>query len=177
MGTISAIETRYAGCRFRSRLEARWAVFFDRLGVPWEYEPEGYALECGPYLPDFLLYPNTDDAFWLEIKSSHPSSNELTKLRQLTEETRLRGFLYFHPPRPPAGPLSNDLSALENTAYVLRWDTQHGWVTKRYSQPPDWSIQFPPTAYISTPSAVRKKPDGEEIRYAARLYSGQWWWM
>lgn len=29
--TIRAIETRYAGCRFRSRLEARWAVFFDHL--------------------------------------------------------------------------------------------------------------------------------------------------
>jgi hypothetical protein len=24
--TIAALETRYAGCRFRSRLEARWAV-------------------------------------------------------------------------------------------------------------------------------------------------------
>lgn len=31
--TIKAIETSYAGCRFRSRLEARWAVFFDTLGI------------------------------------------------------------------------------------------------------------------------------------------------
>lgn len=27
--TIKPIETRYKGCRFRSRPEARWAVFFD----------------------------------------------------------------------------------------------------------------------------------------------------
>lgn len=54
--TIAAIETRYAGCRFRSRLEARWAVFFDHLGIRWEYEPQGYSTPDGPYLPDFLLH-------------------------------------------------------------------------------------------------------------------------
>lgn len=53
---IKAIETRYKGYRFRSRLEARWAVFFDALGVKWEYEKEGYDLgEAGYYLPDFWL--------------------------------------------------------------------------------------------------------------------------
>jgi hypothetical protein len=41
---IKAIETRYKGYRFRSRLEARWAVFFDALGVEWEYEKEGFDL-------------------------------------------------------------------------------------------------------------------------------------
>lgn len=42
--TIKAIETQYKGYRFRSRLEARWAVFFDVLGIQWEYEPEGFDL-------------------------------------------------------------------------------------------------------------------------------------
>jgi hypothetical protein len=28
---IKAIETRYKGYRFRSRLEARWSVFFDAM--------------------------------------------------------------------------------------------------------------------------------------------------
>lgn len=41
---IRAIDTKYKGYRFRSRLEARWAVFFDALGVRWEYEPEGFDL-------------------------------------------------------------------------------------------------------------------------------------
>lgn len=53
---IKAIETEYNGYRFRSRLEARWAVFFDTLGVPYEYEPEGFDLGDGVYyLPDFRL--------------------------------------------------------------------------------------------------------------------------
>ena len=41
---IPAIQTQYAGHHFRSRLEARWAVFFDACGVKWEYEKEGYDL-------------------------------------------------------------------------------------------------------------------------------------
>ncbi|MEU5197276.1 hypothetical protein AB0G86_25045 [Streptomyces scabiei] len=70
--TIKAIETAYAGCRFRSRLEARWAVAFDHMGIPWEYEPEGFEVgysEYGGdyYLPDFYL-PQTKT--WVEVKGS-----------------------------------------------------------------------------------------------------------
>ena len=57
---LRAIETEYNGYRFRSRLEARWAVFFDACGVKWEYEPEGFVLPNGQYyLPDFLLHDVT----------------------------------------------------------------------------------------------------------------------
>lgn len=50
-------DTYYKGIRFRSRLEAKWAVFFDACGVEWEYEPEGYDLGDGiSYLPDFKLH-------------------------------------------------------------------------------------------------------------------------
>lgn len=51
--TIKAIETRYKGYRFRSRLEARWAVFFDALQIKWEFEVQGFVTPFGPYLPDF----------------------------------------------------------------------------------------------------------------------------
>jgi hypothetical protein len=65
---IKAIETRYKGYRFRSRLEARWAVFFDALGLEWEYEPEGFNLgDAGLYLPDFFL-PNLGAGTWVEVK-------------------------------------------------------------------------------------------------------------
>jgi hypothetical protein len=47
------IETLYRGYRFRSRLEARWAIFFDRARIPWRYEPEGYDLS-GVELPSDL---------------------------------------------------------------------------------------------------------------------------
>jgi hypothetical protein len=63
------IETLYRGYRFRSRLEARWAVFFQTLGVPWLYEPEGFTLPSGKYyLPDFRLRLFYPEAFWVEVK-------------------------------------------------------------------------------------------------------------
>jgi hypothetical protein len=49
--TVRAIETRYADTLFRSRLEARWAAFFDALCWPWTYEPP---IGRG-YLPDFVI--------------------------------------------------------------------------------------------------------------------------
>jgi hypothetical protein len=77
---IQAIQTAYKGYHFRSRLEARWAVFFDALGLQWEYEPEGFALPDGSrYLPDFLLRDNrkTPD-LWIEIKpAKHIAEKEI----------------------------------------------------------------------------------------------------
>lgn len=69
---MKAIETRYKGYRFRSRLEARWAVFFDALGIKWEYEPEGFVSDDGGmYLPDFYLpdvYLRSYKGVYIEIK-------------------------------------------------------------------------------------------------------------
>lgn len=62
---IKAIETKYKGYRFRSRLEARWAVFFDACKIRWEYEKEGYDLDGLRYLPDFWL---PDFGMWIEVK-------------------------------------------------------------------------------------------------------------
>lgn len=45
------IETTYNGTRFRSRLEARWAAFFDLVGWKWTYEP----FDLAGYIPDFVL--------------------------------------------------------------------------------------------------------------------------
>lgn len=63
---IKAIETTYNGYRFRSRLEARWAKFFDGAKIEFLYEPEGYQLSTGErYLPDFYL---TKQRRWVEVK-------------------------------------------------------------------------------------------------------------
>lgn len=47
----NGIETVYKGRSFRSRLEARWAVFFDFLGWKWEYEP----CDFSGWIPDFVI--------------------------------------------------------------------------------------------------------------------------
>lgn len=89
---IPAIETQYKGYRFRSRLEARWAVFFDALGIAWEYEKEGYDLgAAGYYLPDFWL-PGLQ--CWLEVKGKEPTQLELGRAAALAEATRHDVFLF-----------------------------------------------------------------------------------
>lgn len=72
MSAISVIPTVYNGIQFRSRLEARWAVFFDAVGLEWEYEPEGYTDGEISYLPDFWL-PGIDMFF--EVKPDYISSD------------------------------------------------------------------------------------------------------
>ena len=65
---IKAKETYYDGYRFRSRLEARWAVFFNNIGLEYEYEMEGFDMEKCSYLPDFYIHLLTDG---LRSKASH----------------------------------------------------------------------------------------------------------
>lgn len=103
---IKPIETYYQSYRFRSRLEARWAVFFDALGIKWEYELEGYEKRCceNPdhfdkeepcncpvirYLPDFYL-PQTET--WVEVKGSS------AQLKERSDD--LNTFLDFGSPLP-----------------------------------------------------------------------------
>lgn len=52
-----SLPTEWNGIPFRSRLEARWAVFFDSLDKPlqYEYEVDVFETPFGPYLPDFYL--------------------------------------------------------------------------------------------------------------------------
>ena len=70
---MKAIDTIYNGYKFRSRLEARWAVFFDAAGIKYEYEPEGFDLGDGClYLPDFYLSNvkcrDGKSGLWVEVK-------------------------------------------------------------------------------------------------------------
>lgn len=88
---IKARETEYNGHRFRSRLEARWAVFFDALGVEYEYEPEGFVLPSGrTYLPDFAIEchgvrgrfdANTHFDLYIEVKGVM-SESDASKVRE-----------------------------------------------------------------------------------------------
>lgn len=82
---MKVIETKFAGCHFRSRQEARWAVFFQELDIPWHYEAEGYELpNTGRYLPDFWL-PSLNCFF--EVKGATPTPAELTKAHELSAQS------------------------------------------------------------------------------------------
>jgi hypothetical protein len=93
------IETIYRGIRFRSRLEARWAVFLDSLNCSWVYESEGYELPfSGRYLPDFHVhnFPMGQDGdrfeIWIEVKGTIPNIEEINKLRELVCLTGIYGY-------------------------------------------------------------------------------------
>lgn len=78
---MKAIETRYNNRLFRSRTEARYAVFLDALGEKWEYEKDGYDLDDRDYyLPDFWL-PRLET--FVEIKGTNPNDDEIRKCRKL----------------------------------------------------------------------------------------------
>ncbi len=101
MNTIKAIETVYNGYRFRSRLEARWAVFFDSLGVNYEYEKEGYDFgNLGFYLPDFFLphFFSFPVPMWVEIKGQPPNEREMQCAHMLAEQSKGIVLLAFLPP-------------------------------------------------------------------------------
>lgn len=77
---IKAIQTRYAGYLFRSRLEARWVVFLDALKLDWIYEPEGFQLLSGRrYLPDFKInFRNR--ILWADVKPDGVECKEVEEL-------------------------------------------------------------------------------------------------
>lgn len=62
--TMACVETEYRGYKFRSRLEAKWAAFFDLLGWAWEYEP----IEFDGWFPDFAIFGDTGNIVYVEVK-------------------------------------------------------------------------------------------------------------
>lgn len=83
---IKAIDTYYSNHKFRSRLEARWAVYFDELATSWGYEQEGFELGNGVrYLPDFYL-PRYK--IYVEVKPKPFLFYEHNKCKRLANFTR-----------------------------------------------------------------------------------------
>jgi hypothetical protein len=64
--TIQAHLTLYKDVMFRSRLEARWAAFFDLVNWKWEYEP----IDLVGWTPDFHVIVNNKhaDGLYVEVK-------------------------------------------------------------------------------------------------------------
>jgi hypothetical protein len=96
-------------------------VFFEHLGLEWEYEPQGYVVNNRPYLPDFRLLLPGDDIRFAEVKPAEtdPLEGEHVDLcRALARDTGSPVILLTGPPawRPynqfmPELP-SNELAAV-----------------------------------------------------------------
>jgi hypothetical protein len=82
----NALPTEYHGVMYRSQTEARWAVFFDALGVQFSYEPETISLSSGArYLPDFFI-KDFDAYFEVKPSSEEIVTEEATKSRCLAHD-------------------------------------------------------------------------------------------
>jgi hypothetical protein len=96
--TIQALPSKYRGITFRSRMEARWAYYFDLLGCSWDYEPEAFPLPQGNYLPDFWCDFQGGGSF-VEVK---PNEEEFRlvhdKLHYLAMITRKQVICVVGPP-------------------------------------------------------------------------------
>ena len=155
---MKAIETFYKGYRFRSRLEARWAVFFDACGVKWEYEPEGFDLGDGLYyLPDFLLHDvytchgNTGDNLchysnlWVEVKGvlTEQDAKKILRFANVSDEE------VFCSVENPILVVKNIPDGIHDLSYLSDWGKSEEMVEifNFYTIDGDWYGAFPCIGY------------------------------
>lgn len=67
-GKFKPIPTTYKGVKFKSKLEAQWAAFFDLCDCFWEYEPNTASGAFDQWRPDFKLRLTYQ---WIESKQAH----------------------------------------------------------------------------------------------------------
>lgn len=97
--TVKPIQTAFDGCLFRSRLEARWAVFLKHTGIHYEYELEGYEIRgTGKYLPDFFL-PQFMHGSWVKVKSEQ-ADLEIDKIIAVADYTGHPFIMLDGAPKP-----------------------------------------------------------------------------
>ncbi len=113
--TVKTIPTWYDGYHFRSRLEARWAVFFKTLNIKYLYEPQGFDIDGVPYLPDFaiLLWKT----LWAEVKPAIGTDPN--------GESRFRALIASQP-AGTRGVLLTDMADKFQRDYIVIWSEGNG---------------------------------------------------
>jgi hypothetical protein len=96
---IRPIQTFFDGYRFRSRTEARFAVMWKALGWRYQFELQGFALEPGPFLPDFFL---DDCDVFFEVKGTMPSDYQVALCASLADAYNCTVFLAVGQPEHDA---------------------------------------------------------------------------
>ncbi len=154
MNEIRVAQTFYRGTYYRSRIEARWAVFFDVLGLKHEYEQEKFELSSGRYIPDFLVYGGkgctstlSKDSYW-EVKGAEPDLSTVNRFIEFNEGVHYSGGIC-------CGPIQNYLTVPITTVMwmergIMRNEIHPGYL-HRWVQCPFcgkfglalWNVQSP----------------------------------
>jgi hypothetical protein len=162
---MKAIETQYNGYKFRSRLEARWAMFFDLMGIAYEYEMEGYQFDNGmQYLPDFWLPYHRQ---WIEIKGQEPTKEEKLKCELLTLATGYTSFIFTQCYFPIARIVYQDMGgAVVDFADFYDFD-YYDWPMGSYRQGWHTWLYDGKNAYIG----MLVEGDDKQMAWHPKLYS------
>lgn len=132
MGDIKPIQTYYNGYHFRSRLEARWAVFFDTEKIKYEYEPEGFEFGDGDkYLPDFFL---PDFEMFVEIKNASAFKFAFDGDYVYADDGIENGDMYIR--------FANEITKKGNTYLVVFGDPLDAFLSKEHSGKGDNMLFF-----------------------------------
>jgi hypothetical protein len=91
VGMKYGVRTAYGPRWYRSKTEARWAAWFDKVGVEFYYEPSNIALGFCNYIPDFYL---PDLGAYFEVKAGNFGETQIRKIKRLAEVTRQDVFLF-----------------------------------------------------------------------------------
>lgn len=152
---IKPIETYYNGYRFRSRLEARWAVFFDAMRIKYEYEPEGFEFGKGEkYLPDFFL---PDFCMYVEIKNVSAFTFSFKCDYVYVNDGTENGDKYLH--------FANEITKKGNTYLVAFGDPIDAFMDKKHGGKGDNMLFYREECAVHTivAMAAKSKPNKEFI--------------
>lgn len=123
---MHAIPTTFADTNFRSRLEARWAAFFDLIGWKWTYEP----LDAEGYIPDFLIHG--EQPFFIEVG---PCITREDYLRKAEKPDRAAGSLGHDVLVVGVSPFIEEFAGLMGQFYADQPEEEPGF----WWEPGSWS--------------------------------------
>lgn len=116
-----AIGATYRGQRYRTRSEAKWAIVFTQLDIPFYYQPSHYRLASGTYQPDFWL-PSIES--YVEVKPQNVQDPRYTELGEMQGK---RVFLVAADiPFIPQSWLESDIYPALKDHIWLKWPDEQG---------------------------------------------------
>jgi hypothetical protein len=86
------LEVIYKDHRFQSTLEAKWAVFFDTLGISFECKKEVFVYDDQPYCPTFWL---PEQKCWVDVRAERSGNEVDARAMKLASVTRQLVYLFF----------------------------------------------------------------------------------
>jgi hypothetical protein len=151
---IKAIPTVYGARQYRSRLEAKWASFFDLAGWKYEYEP----FDLGAWSPDFMLIGKS--RVLVEVKPiTDLDDDTAARMAQAAVSAKWDGDLLLL----GVAPLFNVMHCLMYRPGAIGWLGEHSTTSDEFP----WSLAAAGIPYAD-PGSVEFMSD--QYSYSGRMH-------